>query len=204
MQEIYRSRDMNSLMAKKQYLEENDVPCRILLEGTDITHMPTHPVFGLSYHLEEAASLMVDDEDGRKAWNLLNHTEYSLDEDEEGYYCEPKMLGGEPEPFGSDEGSPDDAYGRHSSGDWDEGSIDARENRNFARRVIPSIIKLLCLLISAVWIFYAMIFVSALWMEGEGTKDWAEDSLFLPLGIVMILIWVVGVILIIRRSRRGR
>lgn len=187
MQEIYRSRDMTSLMSKKQFLEENDIPCRILLEGADITDMPSHPVFGLSYHLEEAASLVVDDEDGRKAWNLLNRTEYPAggEADEDGIYLEPEELR---ESMESDV--------------MDDGFIGGERSRDrLGRRIIPSILRLFCLLISVVWLFYAVVFVSTLWLEGQGTKDWAEDSVFIPLGIVMILIWVGGVVLIIYRAR---
>ena len=100
MQEIDRSRNMASLVARKRFLEDNDIPCRIFLEGTDITDIPSHPVFGLAYHLEEDASLVVDDEDARRAFNLLYKTEHpvglddDLDAGEDPYYdAPPRHLG---------------------------------------------------------------------------------------------------------------
>lgn len=83
MQEIFRSRDMALLVLKRQFLEENDIPCRIFQAGTDITDMPAHPVYGMAYHLEQAGALMVDEEDERNAWNLLNNIENPVEIEEE-------------------------------------------------------------------------------------------------------------------------
>ena len=214
MQEIFRSRDMTSLMSKKQFLEDNDIPGRILLDGTDLTDMPSHPVFGFSYHLEDEASLVVDDEDGRKAWNLLNRPEYSELAVGEGYYCKPGQVyqqnafsDGKFDTDGAYDVAQDSDEAYDVAQDSDEAydvAQDRSSRQSFGRRIIPSILLLGCLLISVVWLFYAILFVSALWLESRGGGDWSEDSIFIPVGILMILIWVVGAVLILRSVRKRR
>ena len=94
MQEIYRSRNMASLVVKKQFLEENDIPCRIYVQGMDITDMPSHPVYGMSYRFEQDATLMVDEEDEMSAWNLLHNIENPIEIEEEIDIPQPEGTGG--------------------------------------------------------------------------------------------------------------
>lgn len=47
---------------------------------------------------------------------------------------------------------------------------------------------------SVFWLFFAVLFTSALWLEKPGTNDWKEDSMFIPIGIIMIIAWVISLI----------
>ena len=172
MQEIYRSRSMASLVMKKQFLEDNDIPCRIFSEDTDITDMPSHPVFGLSYRLEEPAILIVDDEDVRRAWALLNNVENPVG-DEDDYPYEEKD-------DDIDASFPDDK----------NGSL-----------LLKIIFGVLFAGMSVVWLYYATIFLSAIWTSSPGARDSLEDTLLIPIGMVMIVIWLFFLLLIITRLR---
>lgn len=82
MKEIFRSKDITALLLKKQFLAENDVPSRILLDGTDITEFPLNPRYGAVYHLDREAILVVDDEDEQAAYDFLDNIEIPVGEDE--------------------------------------------------------------------------------------------------------------------------
>jgi len=75
MKEIFRSSDVTALLLKKQFLAENDVPSRILLDGTDITEIPLNPRTGAVFHLDHDAILVVDDEDEEAALDFLDNVE---------------------------------------------------------------------------------------------------------------------------------
>lgn len=179
MQEIYRSRNMASLVLKKQFLEENDIPSQIFLEGVDISAMPAHPVYGLSYRLEKCASLVVDDEDEQKAWNLLHNienpvgTEEDFDDDYDDDYRDQKGA----------------RHGSHSS--------------TQAPRYHWKIFAIFFIVFSAIWLYYSYVLVSALWLEAPGSKEWSEDAIFIPIGGAMILLWLFSVIMIVA-GRIGR
>lgn len=36
-----------------------------------------------------------------------------------------------------------------------------------------------------------------LWLEKPGTNDWQEAALFIPVGIIMFIIWLAGFIAIL-------
>lgn len=157
MQEIYRSRDMASLIAKKQFLEENDIPCRIFLEGADITDMPSHPIFGLAYHLEDAASLTVDREDIRRAWALLHNVENPVGED--GYvdhYID-----------GYDDGyfSTDEAYdSRENAWEIDDSTQQARAHspKNLCTIFVKWCLGGFFFALSALLLYYAVLLINGL------------------------------------------
>lgn len=50
---------------------------------------------------------------------------------------------------------------------------------------------------SVFWLFFSVLFLSALWLEKLGTNEWEEDSMFIPIGIIMLIIWVVSLIALI-------
>lgn len=50
---------------------------------------------------------------------------------------------------------------------------------------------------SVFWLFFSVLFLSALWLEKPGTNEWEEDSMFIPIGIIMLIIWVVSLIALI-------
>lgn len=50
---------------------------------------------------------------------------------------------------------------------------------------------------SVFWLFFSILFTSAIWLEKPGTNDWKEDSMFIPIGIIMLIIWVVSLIALI-------
>ncbi len=56
---------------------------------------------------------------------------------------------------------------------------------------------------SVFWLFFSILFTSALWLEKPGTKEWAEDSMFIPMGIAMLIIWAISLIAIIFRLRKS-
>ena len=80
MREIFRSKDFTALLLKKQFLAENDIPGRILLDGMDITDLPFSPRYGTSYHLNHEAILVVDDEDEQAAYDFLDNIEVPIGE----------------------------------------------------------------------------------------------------------------------------
>ena len=75
MKEIFRSSDVTALLLKKQLLADNNVPSRILLDGTDITEIPTNPRSGAVFHLDHDAILTVSDEDEEAARDVLDAIE---------------------------------------------------------------------------------------------------------------------------------
>ena len=81
MKEVFRSRDVTVLLLNKQFLAENDIPSRILLDGTDITEFPLNPRSGAVFHLDHEASLVVDDEDEIAAHDFLDNVEIPADAD---------------------------------------------------------------------------------------------------------------------------
>ncbi len=52
-------------------------------------------------------------------------------------------------------------------------------------------------IVSVFWLFFSILFTSALWLEKPGTNDWKEDSMFIPIGIIMLIIWTISLISII-------
>lgn len=82
MKEIFRSSDVTALLLKKQFLAENDVPSRILLDGTDITEIPLNPRSGAVFHFDHDAILVVDDEDEEAALDFLDNVEIPVGEEE--------------------------------------------------------------------------------------------------------------------------
>lgn len=56
-------------------------------------------------------------------------------------------------------------------------------------------------IISVFWLSIAVLFTSALWLEKPGTNDWKEDSMFIPIGIIMLIIWVITLIALIYSFR---
>lgn len=52
-------------------------------------------------------------------------------------------------------------------------------------------------IVSVFWLFFSILFTSALWLEKPGTNDWTEDSMFIPIGIIMLIIWTISLISII-------
>ena len=187
MQEIYRSRNMASLVLKKQFLEENDIPSQIFLEGVDISAMPAHPVYGLSYRLEECASLVVDDEDEQKAWNLLHNIENPVgaeddfDDEYDDYHMNQKGI-------------------RHGSRSSRQSS---RHHEEQSKSLHGKIFAVFFIAFSAVWLYYSYNLISILWLEPPGSREWREDAIFIPIGGAMILLWLFGVIAIIAGKSTG-
>lgn len=59
------------------------------------------------------------------------------------------------------------------------------------------IISIIYSIISVFWLFLSTLFVSAIWLEGPGSKEWSEDAMFIPIGIIMFIIWVISFIALI-------
>lgn len=57
-----------------------------------------------------------------------------------------------------------------------------------------AVIGILYIVFSVIWLFFSIIFSSALWLEGPGTKEWKEDAMFIPIGIIMLLLWIISLI----------
>ena len=169
---------MASLVLKKQFLEENDIPSQIFLEGVDISAMPAHPVYGLSYRLEECASLVVDDEDEQKAWNLLHNIE---------------------NPVGAEEDAEEDFDEDHSVRFFKQSRDHGARDKSLQGRIF----SLFFIAFSVVWLYYSYTLISALWLESPGSKEWQEDAIFILIGIVMILIWLLSVIAFIAGKNAG-
>lgn len=75
---------------------------------------------------------------------------------------------------------------------------DKLEKNNAMRILIKKIIiGIIYSIISVFWLFLSTLFVSAIWLEGPGTNDWSEDAMFIPIGIIMFIIWVISFIALI-------
>ncbi|MCH5208146.1 MAG: hypothetical protein J1F04_04630 [Oscillospiraceae bacterium] len=59
------------------------------------------------------------------------------------------------------------------------------------------LIGILYSIFSVFWLFFTVIFTSALWLEKPGTNDWKEDAMFIPIGIIMLIIWIISFIALI-------
>lgn len=59
------------------------------------------------------------------------------------------------------------------------------------------IIGILYSILSLFWLFFSILFTSALWLEKPGTNDWKEDAMFIPIGIIMLIIWIISLIALI-------
>ncbi|MBR6478290.1 MAG: hypothetical protein IKS85_07565 [Lachnospiraceae bacterium] len=79
MKEVFRSSDVTALLLNKQFLAENDIPSRILLDGADITEIPINPRSGAVFHFDHDAILVVDDEDEAAARDFLDNVEIPAD-----------------------------------------------------------------------------------------------------------------------------
>ena len=44
---------------------------------------------------------------------------------------------------------------------------------------------------SIVWLYFMMIFISPVFSESHGYRDWEEDVVFIPIGVVMLVLWLV-------------
>ena len=55
-----------------------------------------------------------------------------------------------------------------------------------------------------IWMFFALVFVSPLWLEEPGSKDWEEDILFVPVGFIMLVLWTISLVIFIKLSRNKR
>lgn len=56
--------------------------------------------------------------------------------------------------------------------------------------------------VSMVWLFFAIVFVSPIIYDNLGSKDWEEDAMFIPIGIIMLIIWLFVLIFMILRVRK--
>ncbi|MBQ8724729.1 MAG: hypothetical protein IJY74_03545 [Oscillospiraceae bacterium] len=72
------------------------------------------------------------------------------------------------------------------------------EKTNAMRILIKKIIiSIIYSIVSVFWLFLSTLFVSAIWLESTGTKEWSEDAMFIPIGIIMFIIWVISLIALI-------
>lgn len=59
--------------------------------------------------------------------------------------------------------------------------------------------------VSMVWLFFAIVFVSPIMYDDLGSKDWEEDAMFIPIGIIMLIIWLfVLIVMILRAKKRSK
>lgn len=65
-----------------------------------------------------------------------------------------------------------------------------------------AVIGILYSVLSILWLFLAILFTSALWLEKPGTNDWQEDFMFIPIGIIMLVIWSISFIVLLFRLKR--
>lgn len=56
------------------------------------------------------------------------------------------------------------------------------------------IVGILYVILSVIWLFLAVVFTSTLWLTSPGTNDWTEDAMFIPIGIVMGILWAVSLV----------
>lgn len=56
--------------------------------------------------------------------------------------------------------------------------------------------------VSMVWLFFAIVFVSPIIYDNLGSKDWEEDAMFIPIGIIMLIIWLFVLIFMILRVKK--
>ena len=56
--------------------------------------------------------------------------------------------------------------------------------------------------VSMVWLFFAIVFVSPIMYDDLGSKDWEEDAMFIPIGIIMLIIWLFVLIFMILRVKK--
>lgn len=56
--------------------------------------------------------------------------------------------------------------------------------------------------VSMVWLFFAIVFVSPIIYDNLGSKDWEEDAMFIPIGIIMFIIWLFVLIFMILRVKK--
>ena len=66
------------------------------------------------------------------------------------------------------------------------------------KKVIAGI---LYVIFSVIWLFLAVVFTSTLWLTSPGTNDWAEDAMFIPIGIVMGVLWTVSLVFLMVRIK---
>lgn len=60
-----------------------------------------------------------------------------------------------------------------------------------------AIIAILYSIISVFWLFFSALCISVLWLTGPGTNDWEEDAMFIPIGIIMLIIWMISFIALV-------
>lgn len=59
-------------------------------------------------------------------------------------------------------------------------------------------------IVSVFWLFFAVLFTSALWLEGPGSKDWEEDAMFIPIGIIMLIAWAISLVALIMHFKSSK
>ena len=61
-------------------------------------------------------------------------------------------------------------------------------------------------LLSAAWLYFSILFSSAVWLEGTGSYNWKEDSVFIPIGIIMFVMWIISfiVFVLVLKSKKKR
>ena len=69
------------------------------------------------------------------------------------------------------------------------------------RQAFKSITYIIC---SICWLFFSIIFVSPLWLDSAGTNSWKEDSMFIPAGFIMMIVWIISLILFIVNLRNEK
>lgn len=72
------------------------------------------------------------------------------------------------------------------------------EMEDYMKKIITGIIYSI---VSVFWLFFAVLFTSALWLESPGSKDWEEDAMFIPIGIIMLVIWAISLVTLILRFK---
>mgnify|MGYP003593101979 CR=1 FL=1 len=69
------------------------------------------------------------------------------------------------------------------------------------RQAFKSITYIIC---SICWLFFSIIFVSPLWLDSAGTNSWKEDSMFIPIGFIMMIVWIISLIIFIVSFRNKK
>lgn len=59
-------------------------------------------------------------------------------------------------------------------------------------------------IVSVFWLFFAVLFTSALWLESPGSKDWEEDAMFIPIGIIMLAVWAISLVALILHFKNSK
>ena len=65
-------------------------------------------------------------------------------------------------------------------------------------------ISIIYIIFSIGWLFFSIIFVSPLWLDFAGTNSWKEDSMFIPIGFIMMIVWIISLIIFIVSFRNKK